>query len=416
MESVKNAQSFLPKSQATSAWFAGVLEAGAIAGISVTEYNDKRGFLRRKTQPYLEIHSTYPPMLERLQSIYGGMRKPRFWNKGGRVAAEIVAETLPFTVARQDYVLAMGNWLNAENVDEQIAIARDLEGRGWQQRGNPHDYQELVTNPAFLAGILDSRATMYQRSAGRYHTLAVQIPSKNVALLEQLRDNYGGSIRVTDPAGTTIDHGAVSFKTRVDSHVWDILHTSAIDLVRYAQQFIQTPPPEGWDYQRGLEKAEEEQQLAQKIAEHARAEIVQLRTGELGQLSTNAGLAAMFKIGSVRISRYLEDILTPEELKARSDIIKQFAKRSVDAISTRQIAEHIRQEVESVQRGERDRLSYREELAELFGVSLKALKRHVIPSLDPDLQAARSTILRSQVVRDRNLAYWQTQREKQSSR
>src|SRR5438105_2035415 len=57
----------------TAAWFGGVLEAGAMAGIGVAQYTDKYGILRRKTQPSIKLHSTSEQMLNRLYATYGGM-------------------------------------------------------------------------------------------------------------------------------------------------------------------------------------------------------------------------------------------------------------------------------------------------------------------------------------------------------
>ena len=401
--------------QATAAWFGGVLETGAITSIGVAQYRDARGILRDKTQPFVEIHTTSQVMLDRLHTVYGGMRKPRFWNKGGQVAAEIVASTFPFIVARREHALAMQNWLNSDGIEEKIAIARGIQGIVWQQEGEIEAYQALLTNPAFVAGILDSRGYLAIRPAKYYHTLYMQTTSKNLALLNSLQVTFGGRTRMTEHAGTKVNHGSVAFETQVDTHVWEAVGSEAISLVRFASPFLLTHPPEGWDYQRAIEKQGEERELARKIAEQARRELALVQTGELLQLNTNAGLATMFGIGRVRVSQYLEETLTPEELKARYNTIKQYARRSVDAVTARQIVEHIKQEVEAVQNGERDRLSLRVELTELFGVSIKALSRHVIPQLDPATSTARQAILRIQITHDKNLRHWQNQRENQST-
>lgn len=412
-ENMPQARQLFIDSQATVTWFAGTLEVGAIATIGVSQYRDQRGILRDKTQPYIEIHSTSQPMLDRLYAVYGGMRRSRFWNKGGQVAAEIVASTLPSTVARQEHALAMQNWLNAETIEEKIVIARDLQAQpAWQQRGDEEAYQDLLTNPTFVAGVLDCRAYIGLRPSKNYHTLYIQITSKNLALLNSLESKFGGWTRMTEPAGIEVHHGDVVFATQIDTHVWEAVGSEAIELVTFASPFLQTSPPEGWGYQRAIERQEEVQQLAERIAEQARREMEQLRAGEIPKLSTDPVLAEMFGIYQRTLSQYLRRILTPAERKARYDTIKRFARRAVDAVRTREVVEYLTEELLAYQRGERDRLSYGDNITERFGISRKVLTRHIIPQLDPEVSSTRLAILRSQITRERNLAYWQRYREK----
>lgn len=397
--------------QETSAWFGGVLEAGAITGIGVSQYTDKRGTMRVKTQPYIEIHSTNNQMLNRLHAVYGGTRKPRFWNKGGQVAAEIVATTDPFTVARQEHGLAMQNWLNAESIDEKVEIARDLKGRRWQQKGSISSYMDLLASSAFVAGVLDSRAYIATRPSRHYHTLSIQLASKNIALLNALESRFGGRTRITEPAGTIVNHGDVVFETKTDTHVWEAIGSEAIGIVKFASNYLLSSLPEEWSYQRMPERQEEVQQLTERVAKHIRMELQLLSAGEIPQLSTDATLSETFGIDKVRISKYLKQALTPDEQSVRLTNIRRFAKRSIDAIAARQIAIHIEQEVSAFQEGKIDRISYKDELADMFGVSARAIKRHVLSHLKSDLQSARLDILRSQITRERNIVYWQRQRE-----
>lgn len=409
-EPIKGPEMF-PDLNTTTTWFGGILEIGAITSISVAQFTDKNGFLRLKTQPYIEIHSGSTQMVEKLYATYGGMRKPRYWYKGGRVAAEIVAATYPYTVARQEHALAMQNWLNAENIKEQIAIARDLQGREWQQLANPAAYEVLLTNPAFVAGVLDSRAYIATRPSRYHHILYMNTASKNLALLTALQSKFGGHTRVTDPAGTEVDHGNIVFETKGDSNVWKVLGSEAIEVVRFASKFIQTPLPKDWDYQRSVEIEEENALLAEELARHVRSELQLLQAGKIPQLSTDSVLGDMFTIDHRRVARYLGELLSPDEQTERRKNIRKFAQRSVDAIVARQIAEHIEKEVIAFQQDKNDRISYKEELADAFGVSDRAIKRHVLPYLDPALQQARLGILRSQITRERNNSYWQRQRQ-----
>lgn len=400
-----------PDPQQTAAWFAGVLEVGATSGIGVAQYTNKGGHLRIQTLPYLEIHSTYPPMLDKLQMIYGGMKKPKFWCKSGKVAAEIISETYDFTVARQDHALAMINWLNAETAEEEIKIAHDIENRGWQQRGTQEAYQSLISNPAFVAGVLDSRASLYSTPASHHQTLKVQVSSKNVALLSELKSNFGGYVRITEPAGTVIKHGDISFETQADSWAWDLQGSQAINLIAFTHDFMQTPAPENWAYKRLEERQVEEMILAERIKDHVRSELEKVKTGEIPRITNDPALAKIFSIDKKRVSRYLRQTLTASELTTRYAAIRSFARRSVDASLAHQIVDYIKDEVARFQSGQVERISYLEELGDEFGIGDRAVARHVVPLLDTELKQARADILRSQISRERNLAYWQKQRK-----
>lgn len=397
-------------SNVTSAWFAGAIEIGAIIGIESSQYTDKRGFFRTKTQPYIEIHSTSAQMLDRLHSVYGGMRKPRFWNKGGQVAADIVASTENFTVARQEHVLAMKNWLDAESIEEKVDIAADLKETEWQKKGDTAKYKSLLENPAFTAGVLDSRGYVALRPSKNFHTLYIQVTSKNKALLDALESSFGGKVRITEEAGTQVGNGAVVFQTQTDTHAWDIVGSRAIDLAQFASKFLQTPPPQDWNYQRIVERQEESKQLAKKVTEKARKEFQLLQSGEISQLSTDPVLGKAFHIGQRRVAHFLKQELTPDEQKKRRDNIRRFARRKIDAVMARQITAYVEGEVSAVLGGQSDRISYREELEKKFGINKKAFQRDVIPQLSEAIQLARSAILKSQITHERNLAYWKRQR------
>ncbi len=396
---------FPDEEQSTAAWFAGALEVGAIAQIAVAQYTDKRGILRTKTQPSVDIYLRHYPALQKLHGAYGGMLKPRYWAKGGKVAAEVVASTLPFAVARREYALAMQNWLNAEDVEEQIRIARSIQGLEWQKMGQPEKYAQLVENPAFIAGILDKRGSLYMTPARNYQTLDIYVGTKNLAILQALQAKYGGAEpRIQDPAGSVSKH--LDFETLEDSYGWGITGIAAINLVRFSQPYLLVPPPEKWEYQRGVEKAAEELQLAQRVVEFARDEMKQYQNGDIPKVSNNTMIAARFGIGSQRVSEFLDGLLTPEESLARVDTVRKQAKRGVDRIRLKEVIDFITAEVEAALEGRSDRVSYREELAERFGISIKTIKRDIVPGLDPSIQAARNTFLRSQIAQANNRIRW----------
>jgi len=401
---VDSTPELFPDQKDTASWFGGVLEAGATASIGVSNSTDKSGHQRIKTLPYVEIHTSSQPMLDRLHRTYGGMRKPKFWSKGGKLAAELVGATFPFTIGRQEHALAMKNWLLAENLDEQIAIARDLKGREWQQTGDLLAYRELVKNPAFVAGALDSRAYIATRNLQNDHTLTIHMGSKNIPLLNALRSIFGGQIRIAKPAGTQVKHGDNIFQTKVDTFSWVLLGSEAIELCKFVADFVQTPLPERWDFKRSVELHVERIQFAQTVAKKAMMELQQVQAGELGKPSSDEELAANFGKNIKTIKSLLEKVLTPAEQKIRRDTIDRYSKQSTDAVLDRQIVAFIQEELSALQSGETERISQNNELAQKFGVSARVLSR-ILDQLPPDMRSVRLTKLRSQITHERHILY-----------
>lgn len=397
--------------QILAAWFGGILEVGATATIGVSEYFDKKSeVFRTKTLPYIEMHSHDRTMLSKLHETYGGQLKPRFWGKGGYIAAEIVAATLPSTVARTEHALAMQNWLNAEHLDEKIAIARDLKGRSWQQDSEPESYASMLKNPAFVAGVFDSRGYMGIRTARTHstsedHAQYVHVGSKNIGLLEALRAHFGGRVRVTSPAGSVTEYRERVIETYVDTTAWEVLSSEAINFLRFAYPYLQTTLPEDWELQKSVEKRKMSQQLAERLAEQVRRELAQLEANAIDALSTDAMLADSFGVHKATVGRYLRRMLTREEKKTRFSTLIASSKSTVDSADIRKMIADIEEEVTAFQQGRIDKLSLREDWTERFGITASILDSRVLPRLDPQLSPIRRAALRSQITAERNRNY-----------
>lgn len=342
--------------ETTALWFAGITEPGTSVTIGVTQYWDRQSQVTRlKTLPALSVHTTSPQMLDRLYDTYGGERKSRLWRKSGAVAAEIVAATLPYAVARRDHAAAMQLWLQATSVEEQIEIAREIQYTEWQQKANPEDYKELLENPPFVAGVLDSRAYIDTRRSKNFHNLYIQTTSKNVALLHALQEKFGGRVRITDEASTKVDHGTVVFETKVDSYVWEILGSQAIHAVRFCQQFLQSELPAGWDYQRAVEEQQEIAELRDTVIGYIRWEMAEYLLGNLDAISTRQQLKERFGIGGSFMERFLNE-LTKEERKKRHSIVKSVGQLTQSRV--RSITDEIEAEVRAYVAGQIDHLPY----------------------------------------------------------
>ena len=395
----------------TAAWFAGVLEVGATASFSITEHRAKNGTIYPKTLPTVEIRTADEQMRQKLYDAYGGTNRPRYWSKAGRVAAEIIASTYPYAVARKEHAAAATMWLEAETVNEQIMIVQEILGSRWQQRGDEDEYRKLLENPAFVAGLLDSRGYIAIRTGNGYHQLYIQTTSKNVHLLNSLEESFGGRVRVTEPENTDVDHGKVVFVTTADTYVWDALGPNAINVVTFAAPYLQTKLPDNWEYRRSVERDQEDLQLAHNIAEYIKRELGLVQAGELARASSSPVLQAHFQISKKRLVRLLNMVMTPDLDEDWRKSVRKSTKATFTEQKIREIHEFIAQEIADFQEGKIDRISYGDEIAQRFEVNPKAIKKHIFSSLETGLKETRRAIAASQGTRERNVVYWKSKRE-----
>ena len=396
-EQVKTPEVFVDP-EATAAWFAGVLEVAATATIGISHEKQRDGSIKVRTKPLLDI-SCSPALIDRLQGIYGGQNRGAAWRKSGRAAAEIVASIQPFAVGRKQHSGAMQTWLTSGYTSEQLDIARSIQETRWQDTADASEYEHLLDNPAFLAGVIDNRGMVFRKTNG---TLGLNIYSKNKALLLAMERKYGGKTVVNDEGGKEVRIGDVEFETVTDSEAWMLTCGRAREVIASAAPYVQEPLLPGWDESILDEQKKERDAFSSQVGDYVREEMRLLREEKIPRISTDHVLAAHFNVGVKKVRLALKRTLTAQEYQQRRDTIKRLSKISVDVVTNLAIRRYITQEVQDVLEGRKRNVTSLEDLAAMFGTSGSALQRQVIPHLDPEAYAQRLHFIRSEVMRVRN--------------
>lgn len=116
-----------------------------------------------------------------------------------------------------------------------------MKGHDRFQYGSIEEYQKLVEDPAFLAGILDYRGTV-NSDRGRER---VAVRSKHRNLLLALKARYGGSVRIDTKAGVRVIIGERTFETKNDDYVWHLSGGSK-ELIQAVLPYLKLNPYRRW--------------------------------------------------------------------------------------------------------------------------------------------------------------------------
>ena len=201
-------------------WFAGLVEVACTAGLSVGL--EHRGFKTYfHVNPLIKMGDNNFDRMIRLKAHAGGNashlnkygrgNSPYQWAATGRYAVDLAMEVSPYAPSRAETFTAFLNWANTDDIEEKIVIARELhETRGGRVEVSAGDYESLVRDNAFVAGAIDARGTIRRKdieyvSRKPYegddnlppHDWIIRwldMPSKNLSLLEALQRQWGGNI------------------------------------------------------------------------------------------------------------------------------------------------------------------------------------------------------------------------------
>jgi len=98
----------------------------------------------------------------------------------------IAKATKDYSPSRRDVLGLIENWQNLE-IFERLQLANKIKGQTAIISGSTQEYQELVNQPAFVAGIIDARSKLNPDQL-RVGT------SQNKSLLEAIASKYGGKV------------------------------------------------------------------------------------------------------------------------------------------------------------------------------------------------------------------------------
>lgn len=387
---------------ASARWFAGALEVGGTVGLSI--HGGKGKYL--SASPFIIFVDSNEQFNQSLKQEFGGSippSNPREWRLSGYKAAEIIADLEPYVVSRQEIVLAVQNWLNSDTA-ERIDLAQQMKGYDRYQVGSVEEYERIVSDPVFVAGVLDNRGNIYPSSAKGSISPRVAVQSRNKAVLDALQKQFGGTVVVTLEPGTKRLLGDKVIEAKRTSYQWETASAQARNLIQVTSDYLKLPPYEGWD-KRQIEVAQQERvNQATQVNNFIIEEIDKYKRGEISTLSTAEELATKFSLSHRTAKRRLATL--PAGIRRQRDvIIRSTHTRILTEQDSSSLAKVITQEVTDYLEGRRERLTYNEDWARQAGVGVYLIERHVLPQLAKEIQSSREQLLRSQSTRDRNKKY-----------
>lgn len=303
-------------------WFAGALEAGGTIGFAVNR-SVKRDRVVIRSNVFLVLYGLSELLANQLCREFGiNKTKPTVnwqFRLNGHRAAETIAELEPYVVSRKEVALAAKNWLQSDN-EERVQIAKEMTGYNRYNTGSPDDYQDLVRNPIFVAGVLDNRANIYSFTEKGYVYPRVATQSLNKALLDALQNQYGGRVvKVIEQGRKQLIKGHIAEAKR-DSYRWILGTAQARSLLSLVSLHLKIPPYEGWDRQQIEVARQGRSDQATQIIDFVTAELRRYQAGEITRLSTTAEIGNQFSISEPTVRRRLKE-LPPDFRKQRRGII-----------------------------------------------------------------------------------------------
>lgn len=387
--------------QAELAWLAGLCESGGSLYFAIQQRSD-RDYMN--AYPYITIQSAKTEVKDYLYNRYQGAdspAEPGTWRLGGFRAAELIVAMKPWLSTRNEFVVAVENWLNTEDAAERVTIAEDNKNQDRFKTPTIEDYQKLLADPAFLAGVLDNRATIYAGNTRGWEHPRVSITSMHIDLLVALYNLFGGSITVKQAAGEEKTINGKTFQTKRDSYSWNVSAAKARAVIALALPYLRIKPYEGWDVKLSETKKIAVEEQIQLLQEYVENEISEFEAGERFTLSTNEELAGVFELSHTTAKRRLSSL--PSELRlTRERIIRSTHHSILNPMQIHDMVSKISNEVAEYEAGVRQSFTGNKELAEQLGVGVHILNRNVMPQVPQDQARLRQQVINSQTTAAEN--------------
>lgn len=388
--------------QAELAWLAGLCESGGSIYLHIQERADRDGY--SNAYPYIAIQSRKTAVKEHLYARYQGAdlkNEPGTWKLGGYKAAELIVAMKPWLSTRSEHLAAIENWLNTTDASERIEIAQDLKGYDRLETATIEEYILLLRNPAFVAGVIDNRGSIYRKKDSNWSHPAVSISTTNKELVAALHSIFGGSFVLEQPAGREVTIHNRAFQTKRDTYSVTVSAAKARRLIETTLPYLKIKPFEDWNT-RLIDKRkisiEEEISHIQTFVE---SEITEYEAGQRFTLSTIEDIATEFSFTFRTAKRRLTH-LPPELRKKREHIIRRTHNTALHPLQILETVQQILTEVAEYEIGERSSFTGNQELAEQLGVGPHIINRNIMSLVPKDAALLRQQVINSQTTAETN--------------
>lgn len=216
----------------SSVWLGAVFEVGGGMGFMISR--------KRYAYPYIQYHDTDRARVQHIFSSLGGephLLHPKLNSWKFRISNEkvpsIVEEIKPFASSRQKMIAAFEQW-ESVSVRERMEIAQQHRAR---DRVNVavEEYVRLLTNPNFLAGVIDARGIWSPSKTRDKSHPRLLVVTRNKPLLNALQSLYGGKVKPSK-------FNEKDLFQEVKSFTWALTHQDKINkVIQAAQDYLHFP-------------------------------------------------------------------------------------------------------------------------------------------------------------------------------
>jgi hypothetical protein len=168
-----------------------------------------------------------------------------------------------------------------------------------------------------------------QTEYGSYTYPEVVIPSRNDALTEAIRKQYGGHTKDTYELGEPVDFKGEDYVVLQPRMSLILSSKASRQFIADTEAYTAVPAYEGWDAQPIEEIKAERSREAAVIADFIRRELEDVQYGRIPRMHTAEEIADLFGLSHKTANRRIVAGLPKEVRDIRSDIIrKQFLAKA----------------------------------------------------------------------------------------
>lgn len=184
-------------------FLAGIFEMGAGMSIEhkIATVAGASGVLRQKQQVQSQIYftDTSEEKIKQMELMFGGKSRELKgtnswrWSASGSEALHVLNSIQSFAPNRQEEIKAFQRLAEMNTLEDKIAISKamSLYNNSPKSYPDPIEYKHLVQDPAFIAGVYESRGNVYVNNE---EDTPLNMTSLNISLLTVLQEQYGGSV------------------------------------------------------------------------------------------------------------------------------------------------------------------------------------------------------------------------------
>jgi len=167
----------------------------------------------------------------------GGIRQrgeSLVWQTNGQDAQKILYSIAPLTIRHSDRLLRYFHLTRnlpktPEAISEAVTLLKEIQP---SYPGASLIYDELVQMDAFVAGVFDSRGTIFTSDK----RLKVDISSRNSALLYSLQNRFHGDVTLRVKAGEAGSIAGTDFTTKSDIYTFSLEYALARDFLKVVRK------------------------------------------------------------------------------------------------------------------------------------------------------------------------------------